>query len=258
MYFCAAGISSSSFLNDAMLKASSRIGVSAITVALRGLWPISAISPTIDPEPIVGDVLAAGEDAGLALEHEEALDADVALVDEDRPRAPHRPARRGRRRAPARASCMLANRAIWRRSSTVAWIASFFDGMLRSPGVRGSAGQPTPALDRPSRRLTAARRWGRRAGRVHGDAVASIDRGRRRLEPPAVDDQGQPPAEGGRAAAAVAAVGSPWRLALVAAIGPTRSATARTSVVVGHPQPTVLGRLAEVELDARLAGAARA
>ena len=67
-----------------MLKASSRIGVSATTVALRGLWPTSAISPTIEPGPIVGDVLPAREHAGLPVDHEEALRAHVALVHEDR------------------------------------------------------------------------------------------------------------------------------------------------------------------------------
>ena len=46
------GISSSSFLKATMLKASSCIGVCATTLALRGLWPTRAISPTIEPGPM--------------------------------------------------------------------------------------------------------------------------------------------------------------------------------------------------------------
>ena len=54
-----------------------------MTVALRGLWPISAISPTTAPAPIVATCSPPLDDARLALEHEEALDPDVALVDQD-------------------------------------------------------------------------------------------------------------------------------------------------------------------------------
>ena len=105
-----------------MLKASSRIGVSATTLRVAGLWPTSAISPTIDPGPIVGDVLPAGEHAGVAVDHEEALGAHVALVHEDRRRPRRPPARRSRRS--------------WRRRPRGRWRTAAAGAGPRSPPDR--------------------------------------------------------------------------------------------------------------------------
>ena len=172
-----------------MSNASRRIGVWATTVALRGLCPMSAISPTTDPGPDGGDVRGRREDAGLALEHEEALDADVALVDEDgsglgvdrlperghptsaRPPTSGRRARcdGGRRRSPGSlrswTACCISPRSVFRRSTYPADLpVALATAMTASPSIG-----PDRRTDHgsPARSTTVDERMPRRAAVDH-------------------------------------------------------------------------------------------
>ena len=189
-----------------------------------------------------GHVVAAGEDARLALEHEEALDADVALVDQDgtrlgidrlaeggdplpaRARTSGRTARcdGGRRRSPGSP-----------RSSTACCI---------SPACCAPASQPTRAARQPPSRPrgSSSPAIGPARSTAHGP-VRGVDHRRRALAEASRRRRPAPPRRRSAAAtaAAVAATGSPCRLALVAASGPTRAATARTRSWSGTRRPIV-------------------
>ena len=142
---------------------------------------------------------------------------------------------------------------MWRRSSTVPWIASFFDGMLLPPGAQLLSGSTYPGARPPPPRRpgSSAPSMGPSRRTRHGHPVASITVEERRAEPPAVDDQGHPVPEGAPTPPPrSSATGSPCRLALVAATGPTRAATARTRSWSGTRSPIGARRLAEVEVHA--------
>ena len=212
--------------------------------------------PRSSPEPIVGDVLAAAEDPGLALRSRRST-----------PRR-HRPGRSatapvsastGSPRAAKRvssASDILANSARWRRSATIAG-STLWDGIGISPGLmvwwpsgpgastypadlppppprRGCpdiASRPAAARSRAGWWCRARSRRGRRAARRRppgATAGPSVRRDHRRRARPVP----------GRA-----------RLALVVAIGPTRAATARTSSWSGTRSPIVWAGLAEAQVD---------
>ena len=206
-----------------MLKASSRIGVSATTLRVAGLvaderhladdrarrrWSATCWPPEKTPAspsstkkhsmPTSPWSIRIG--AGLGVDRL----AEGGDLGDSRPRARWRTAAGGE--GP--------------RSPTGATLC---DGMLLPPGTC-VAGSTYPGRDHCG---GVDRRRGRSA--VHGRG-GGVDDGRGGgLERPAVDDEVGVAVERRRPPRpAVAGVGSPWRLALVAASGPTRAATART------------------------------
>ena len=118
-----------------------------MTVALRGRCSTSAISPTMDPGPFVATCSPDDVDPGRALEDDEALEPDPALVDEDRALLGHDLV--GQRRHPrqlvvgeALEEAGLANCAATAESSTVS-LAAF----LRCPNMA----RPSLPMTRVSR-----------------------------------------------------------------------------------------------------------
>ena len=130
------------------------IGVSATTVALRGLCSTSAISPTIEPGPEVATCSPRDVDAGLALEDHVALLAHPALVDQHRARS------RRRRRRPARPpAAARRGRTPRRRAPPTAW-----------PPRRPPSSCSRTSLDPPGSRSMAARRRAPRSAAIVGAA----------------------------------------------------------------------------------------
>ena len=226
-----------------MLKASSRIGDSATTLALRGLWPTSAISPTIDPGPMAAMCCPPENTPAWPVDHEEALGAHVALVHEDGAGlGVDGLAERG-----DLATSRLVHVGEQRQTTEV------LDHRLGRPCVtaccaspRGDvAGSTYPGGDR-LRRGRSARAAARPTGcgwrRPPWTRCASSG-------PPSTTRSGVAGERRGRLGRRSGCVGSPCRLALVAAIGPARSATARTSSWSGTRSPIVCSGSPEVQRE---------
>ena len=107
------------------------------------------------------------------------------------------------------------------------------------PVVVRSAGQPTRRLDpAPSRGSSAGVDGPVAQDRATATLVASITvDGTPPSRPPSTTRPTPSPKRVGAPPRAVVGVGSPWRLALVAAIGPDARGDRPHQVVVGHPQP---------------------
>src|SRR5690606_31668487 len=199
-----------------------------------------------------GHVVVAAEHAGLALQHEEALGADVALLDEvGAGLGLHRltelgdpvevgVVQLGEEREVAKVVDGGADVALAERHAVPPGCgvrSAVLCGLVGLPPDAGNLALPADRHGRSSATTSAPGTGPSRRTR-HGVGVASTTVEERPSKRGPATARSTPSPRAATASSAVTATGWPWRLALVVATGPTRRATACTSGWSGTRSPT--------------------